>query len=162
MLRKLLADEIKSVGTRNVVQGRKFSEMLEQTLKSYQNRTLDAADVILQLIEHGREMQKLPNKGAELGLTEDEMAYDALVDHGGVKEVMKDNVLGDIAKDLVAAIRRSVTIDWTQKEAVRADMRRKVKKLLRRHGYPPDKAEAALKTVIEQAEHVCKDWAQAG
>ena len=163
MLRKLLADEIKSVGTRNVVQGRKFSEMLEQTLKSYQNRTLDAADVILQLIEHGREMQKLPNKGAELGLTEDEMAfYDALVDHGGVKEVMKDGVLGDIAKDLVAAIRRSVTIDWTQKEAVRADMRRKVKKLLRRHGYPPDKAEAALVTVIEQAEHVCRDWAQTG
>lgn len=115
------------------------------------------------LIEHGREMQKLPNKGKELGLTEDEMAfYDALVDHGGVKEVMKDGVLGKIAQDLVAAIRRSVTIDWTQKEAVRADMRRKVKKLLRRHGYPPDKAEAALVTVIEQAEHVCRDWAQAG
>lgn len=162
MLRKLLADEIKSVGNRNVVQGRKFSEMLDRTLKSYQNRTLDAADVILQLIEHGREMQLLPNKGAELGLTEDEMAfYDALVDHGGVKEVMKDDVLGKIAKDLVAAIRRSVTIDWTQKEAVRADMRRKVKKLLKRHGYPPDKAEAALVTVIEQAEHVCKDWATA-
>jgi type I restriction enzyme R subunit len=74
---------------------------------------------------------------------------------------MGDDILGKIAQDLVAAIRRSVTIDWTQKEAVRADMRRKVKKLLKRHGYPPEKAEAALATVIEQAEHVCKDWATA-
>jgi type I restriction enzyme R subunit len=160
MLRKLIAGEVTAVGERSVVQGRKLSETLERTLRSYQNRTLEAADVILQLIEQGREMQALPNKGAELGLTEDEMAfYDALVDHGGVKEVMGDEVLGAIARDLVGAIRRSVTIDWTQKETVRANMRRKVKKLLRKHGYPPDKAAAALVTVIEQAEHVRRDWA---
>ncbi len=87
--------------------------------------------------------------------------YDALVDHGNVKELMGDDVLAAIAHDLVAAIRSSVTIDWTQKEAVRADMRRKVKRLLRRHGYPPDKQAAAVVTVIEQAEVVCREWGEA-
>ena len=74
---------------------------------------------------------------------------------------MGDDILADIAQDLVETIRRSVTIDWTQKEAVRADMRRKVKRLLRKYGYPPDKREEALLTVIEQAEHVCRDWSRA-
>ena len=162
MLRKLLADEIKNVSRRNVVQGRKFSEMLDKTLKQYQNRTLEAAEVILALIEAAKQMQDLPQKGKELGLNDDELAfYDALVEHGGVKEIMGDKQLAAIAHDLVKSIRASVTIDWTKKESVRADMRRKVKRLLRNHGYPPDKAPAALITVIEQAETVCKDWAQA-
>jgi type I restriction enzyme, R subunit len=78
-----------------------------------------------------------------------------------VKDVMGDNILSEIAHDLVEAIRSSVTIDWTQKEAVRARLRTKVKRLLRKHGYPPDKREDAVQTVIEQAETVCKDWAEA-
>ena len=99
---------------------------------------------------------------AIVGLTADEMAfYDALVDHGNVKELMSDTVLAAIAHDLVEAIRASVTIDWTQKEAVRADMRRKVKKLLRKHGYSPDQHSEAVVTVIEQAEAVCKEWSEA-
>ncbi len=77
------------------------------------------------------------------------------------KEMMDDGKLAEIAHDLVSAIRTSVTIDWTQKEAVRANLRRKVKRLLRKHGYPPDKQAEALETVIEQAEVVCKDWSQA-
>jgi type I restriction enzyme R subunit len=162
LLKKLLNDEIKSQGGKNVVQARRFSEMLERTLLRYQNRTLEAAQVILELIEMAKQMRDAPKRGQALGLTEDELAfYDALVDHGNVKEVMGDRVLAAIAHDLVKTIRESVAIDWTQKEAVRADMRRKVKRLLRKHGYPPDKQAEAVVTVIEQAERVCKDWARA-
>ena len=162
LLKKLLNDEIRRLSRRNVVQSRKFSEMLERTLLSYQNRTLETADIIMQLIRLAKEMRDTPKRGNTLGLTEDELAfYDALVDHGNVKELMGDKVLAAIAHDLVKAIRSSVTIDWTQKEAVRANMRRKVKRLLRKHGYPPDKSAEAVVTVIEQAEAVCRDWAEA-
>jgi len=162
LLKKLLADEIRSMTRKNVVQSKKFSEMLEQTLLAYQNRTLEAAQVILELIDMAKTLRDTPQRGSALGLTEDEMAfYDALVAHGGVKEVMGDTVLAAIAHDLVNAIRESVTIDWTQKEAVRADMRRKVKRLLRQHGYPPDKQADAVVTVIEQAEAVCRVWGEA-
>lgn len=161
LLKKLLNDEIKSVSRRNLIQGRKFSEMLEKTLLAYTNRSLEAAQVILELIEMAKQMRDAPKRGDALKLTQDELAfYDALVDHGGVKEVMSDVALAAIAHDLVEAIRSSVTIDWTQKEAVRADMRRKVKKLLRKHGYPPDKQQQAVVTVLEQAETLCKDWAE--
>lgn len=162
LLKKLLNDEIKVQSGRNVVVARKFSEMLERTLLSYQNRTLEAAQVILELFEMAKALRDAPKRGDALGLTEDELAfYDALAEHRGVREVMGDSVLAKIAHDLVEAIRGSVTIDWTQKEAVRADMRRKVKKLLRQHGYPPDKQAEAVVVVIEQAERVCKDWARA-
>ena len=116
----------------------------------------------MELIDLAKEMRETPKRGDILGLTEDEMAfYDALIDHGNVKELMTDKQLAEIAHDLVKAIRSSVTIDWTQKEAVRADMRRKIKKLLRKHGYPPDKQADALETVIDQAEAVCRDWSMA-
>jgi len=159
LLKKLLNDEIRSLSRRNVVQSRKFSEMLERTLLSYQNRTLETATIIVELIRLAKEMRDAPKRGDALGLTEDELAfYDALVDHGNVKELMSDEVLAAIAHDLVEAIRSSVTIDWTQKEAVRANMRRKVKRLLRKHGYPPDKQEKATQLVLEQAEVLCEDW----
>ena len=162
LLKKLLNDEIKTQNGKNVVQARRFSEMLERTLARYQNRSIEAAQVILELIEMAKQMRDTPKRGAALGLTEDELAfYDALVDHGDVKELMGDAVLAAIAHDLVQAIRGSVTIDWTQKEAVRADMRRKVKRLLKKHGYPPDKQDGAVKTVLEQAEQVCRDWSGA-
>lgn len=161
LLKKLLNDEVRDVSRRNVVQGRKFSEMLERTLLAYQNRSLESSQIILELIEMAKAMRDAPKRGGGLGLSEDELAfYDALVDHG-VKDLMGDGVLAKIAQDLIEEIRASVTIDWTQKEAVRADMRRKVKRLLRKHGYPPDKRDEALDTVIEQAEVVCKDWAAA-
>ena len=162
VLKKLISDEVKSVSRANVVQSRKFSEMLERTLLAYQNRTLETAQVILELIDLAKQMRDAPGRGEKLGLSDDEMAfYDALVDHGNVKEMMSDKQLADIAHDLVKAIRASVSIDWTQKQAVRADMRRKVKRLLRKHGYPPDKRAEALITVIEQAEVVCRDWSAA-
>lgn len=158
LLKKLPHDGPKTQSRRNVVVARRFSEMLERTLLRYQNRTLTAAQVILELIEVARQLRDAPERGEALGLTEDELAfYDALADHGGVREVMGDSVRAAIAHDLVEAIRGPVTIDWTQKEAVRADMRRKVKRLLRRYGYPPDKQENAVVVVIEQAERVCRD-----
>jgi len=160
LLKKLLSDEIKSMSRHNVVQSRKFSEMLERSLLAYQNRTLEAAEVILELINIAKEMRDAPKRGEKLGLTDDELAfYDALADHGNVRDVMGDKILSDIAHDLVDAIRASVAIDWTQKESVRARMRTKIKRLLRKYGYPPDKREEAVTTVIEQAEQVCKDWA---
>ena len=103
-----------------------------------------------------------PKRGETLGLTEDEMCfYDALVDHGNVKSLMDDKQLAAIAHELVEGIRQSVTIDWTKKESVRANMRRRVKKLLRKHGYPPDKRAEAVITVLQQAELVCRDWTRA-
>lgn len=161
LLKKLLNDELLVQRDRNVVVARKFSEMLEKTIARYQHRAIDAAEVILELIALAKQLRDAPKRGESLGFSEDELAfYDALADHGDVREVMGDEVLAAIAHDLVEAIRGSVTIDWTQKEAVRADMRRKVKRLLRKHGYPPDKQDSAVVTVIEQAERVCRDWAR--
>jgi len=109
-----------------------------------------------------KQMRDAPKRGDKLGLSDDELAfYDALAVHGDVRKVMGDKILAAIAHDLVEAIRRSVTIDWTQKESVRADMRRKIKRLLRKHGYPPDKRKEALEAVFEQAEQACRDWAEA-
>ena len=160
LLRKLLNDEVKSMSRRNVVQSRKFSEMLEKTILQYQNRTLEAAQVILELIEMAKQIRDLAERGNPLNLNEDEVAfYDALAAHGNVKELMGDKVLSDIAVDLVRLMRQSVSIDWTIKESVRAKMRVQVKKLLRKHGYPPDQREEAVLTVIEQAEQVCREWA---
>ncbi|MCZ7652134.1 MAG: type I restriction endonuclease subunit R [Thermoanaerobaculia bacterium] len=162
LLRKLLADKVQELTRQNVVQSRKFSEMLERTLLAYQNRTLETAEVILELIRMAKELRDTPKRGDALGLSDDELAfYDALADHGDVREVMGDAALAAIAHDLVAAIRRSVAIDWTQKESVRAAMRTRVRRLLRQHGYPPDKSEAAVATVLEQAETLCRDWAEA-
>lgn len=162
LLKKLIHDEVRSLTRQNVVQSRKFSELLEATLLRYQNRTLEAAEIILELIELAKQMRDAPKRGDALGLSNDELAfYDALADHGDALEVMGDATLAAIAHDLVRAIRESVAIDWTQKESVRARMRSRVKRLLRKHKYPPDKQEAAVATVIEQAEQICKDWAAA-
>ncbi len=162
LLKKLINDEIKVQSRRNLIQARKFSEMLNNTLLRYQNRTIETAQVIVELIEMAKVMRDAPKRGETLGLTEDEMCfYDALVDHGDVKSLMGDAVLATIAHELVESIRRSVTIDWTKKESVRANMRRKIKRLLRKHGYPPDKRSAAVVTVLQQAELVCRDWTRA-
>lgn len=105
-----------------------------------------------------RESQK---RGSKLGLSEEEVAfYDALADHNGVREVMGDDKLMIIARELVENIRKSVTIDWTIRENVQADMRVKVKKILKKYGYPPDKQQKATDTVLEQAKLLCKDWAE--
>ncbi|MBW4421085.1 MAG: DUF3387 domain-containing protein [Myxacorys californica WJT36-NPBG1] len=160
VLRKLLNDEIRTRSRRNVVQSRHFSEMLENTIKRYQNRSIESAQVIQELIKLAEEMREANRRGEDLGLSEDELAfYDALEVNDSAVQVLGDETLRTIARELVEAVRRNVSIDWTERETVRAKLRTIVKRLLRKYGYPPDKQEKATQTVIQQAETLCKDWA---
>ncbi|MFZ5994786.1 MAG: type I restriction endonuclease subunit R [Thermodesulfobacteriota bacterium] len=159
LLQKLLKDEIKVRMRKNVVLARSFAEMLEEAIRKYQNRTIEAAQVISELIKLAKEMQQAQRRGEDLGLTEDEVAfYDSLEVNDSAVRVLGDETLRIIARELVAAVRRSVTIDWTMRENTRAQIRVIVKRILRKYGYPPDKQEKATQTVLEQAEVLCKDW----
>ncbi len=159
LLRKLLNDEIKTRSKKNVVQARSFAEMLEEAIRKYQNRAVEAAQVIEELIKIAREMRAAHKRGEELGLTEDEIAfYDALEVNDSAVKVLGDQTLKTIAQELVTAVQRSVTIDWTVRENARAKIRVIVKQILRKHGYPPDKQEKATQTVLEQAEVLCNEW----
>jgi len=160
LLQKLLTGEIRSRRARNAVQSRAFSEMLEQSMRRYQNRAIETAQVIEELIGLAKEMREADARGAKLGLSEDELAfYDALETNDSAVKVLGDDTLRDIARELVTAVRANVTIDWTIRENVRAHLRSIVKRVLRRYGYPPDKQEKATRTVLEQAELVCAEWA---
>ncbi|MDO8599763.1 MAG: DUF3387 domain-containing protein, partial [bacterium] len=149
-------------GKKNVVQARSFSEMLAETLRRYQNRAIEAAQVIQELIELAREMREAKGRGEALGLTDDEIAfYDALEVNDSAVKVLGDDALREIARELVKAVRGNITIDWTMRENVRAQMRVLVRRILRQHGYPPDKQEKATQTVLEQAEALSAEWASA-
>lgn len=160
LLRKLLEGEIKTRGRKNLVQARSFAEMLENSIRRYQNRAIEAAQVIEELIALAKNLREADRRGEELGLTEDEIAfYDALeVNDSAV--VLGDETLRIIAQELLRAVRDNVTIDWTVRENVRAQMRVMVKRILRRYGYPPDKQARATELVLEQAEVLCWDWAE--
>ena len=162
LLEKLLKGEVSTRRRKNVVQARSFAEMLETTLRRYQNRAIEAAQVIEELIALAREMREANARGEQLGLSEDELAfYDALETNDSAVQVLGDETLRDIARDLVETVRNNVTIDWTLRENVRAHLRRLVRRILRQHGYPPDKQEKATRTVLEQAEVLSQDWATA-
>ncbi|MEO7294660.1 MAG: type I restriction enzyme endonuclease domain-containing protein, partial [Candidatus Limnocylindria bacterium] len=162
LLRKLLHDEIRHRSRRNLVEARSFSEMLEATVRRYQNRAIETAQVIEELIALAKSMQAARARGEELGLTDDELAfYDALETNDSAVAVMGDDVLREIARELTDTVRRNATIDWTLKESVRARLRAMVRRILRRHGYPPDKQEQATKTVLAQAEQLGLDFAEA-
>lgn len=159
LLRKLLTDDIKNRFRKNVVQARSFAEMLEEAILKYVNRTIEAAQVIEELIRLAREMREAHQRGEKIGLNEDEIAfYDALEVNDSAVKVLGDNILKTIAQELVTAVRNSVTIDWTVRESVRAKIRVIVKRILRKYGYPPDKQEKATETVLKQAEVLCQDW----
>src|SRR5712692_597526 len=133
--------------------------MLEQSLRRYQNRAIEAAQVIEELIRLARQMREANARGAALGLTEDEVAfYDALETSDSAVKVLGDETLRSIARELVATVRANVTIDWTVRENVRAQIRVLVKRILRKYGYPPDKQEKATQTVLEQAEVLGHEW----
>ncbi len=160
VLRKLLGDEIKARSRKNLVQSRSFAEMLQKSIKRYQNRSIDAAEVISELVKLAKEMRQAHQRGESLGLTDDEIAfYDALEVNDSAVKVLGDDTLRDIARELVDSVRRNVTIDWTVKDSVRAKLRVLVKRILKRHGYPPDKQAQATETVLKQAELLCADWA---
>jgi type I restriction enzyme R subunit len=159
LLKKLINDEIKTRSKKNVIQARSFAEMLELAVKKYQNRAIEAAEIIQELIELARELRKSEQRGDSLGLTEDEVAfYDALADNGSAKDMIGDEKLRTIAQLLVDRVKRSVSIDWTLRENARAQIRVMVKRILRQYGYPPDLQKAATELVIEQAEVLCKEW----
>ena len=163
LLQKLLKGELAVRRRKNVVQARSFAEMLEQTLRRYQNRAIEAAQVIEELIRLAREMREAAARGVELGLSEEELAfYDALETNDSAVQVLGDETLRDIARELVETVRGNVTIDWTLRENVRANLRRLVKRILRKHGYPPDKQEKATRTVLEQAEVLSEGWTGVG
>ena len=159
LLKKLLKGELGVRRRKNVVQARSFAEMLEQTILRYQNRAVEAAQVIEELIQLARDMRESNARGEKLGLSDDELAfYDALETNDSAVQVLGDETLRDIARELVETVRGNVTIDWTLRENVRANLRRLVKRILRKHGYPPDKQEKATQTVLEQAEVLSAGW----
>jgi type I restriction enzyme R subunit len=160
LLQKLLKGELATRRRKNVVQARSFADMLEQAIRRYQNRAIEAAQVIEELIVLAKEMRESNARGDGLGLSEDELAfYDALETNDSAVKVLGDETLRAIAQELVRTVRANVTIDWTLRENVRAQMRVLVKRILRRYGYPPDKQEKATETVLEQAALLSADWA---
>jgi type I restriction enzyme, R subunit len=133
--------------------------MLEATIRKYQNRTIEAAQVIAELIELAKQMREGQKRGKDLGLTDDEVAfYDALEVNDSAVKVLGEPTLKDIARELVAHVRKSVSIDWTLRESAKAQMRVIVRRILRKYGYPPDKREKATQTVLEQAKLLCAEW----
>ena len=160
LLQKLLKGEVATRNRKNLMQARSFSEMLERSLRRYQNRSIEAAQVIEELIRLAKEMREANARGEKLGLSEDELAfYDALETNDSAVKIMGDDVLKAIARELVETVRNNVTIDWTLRENVRANLRRLVRRTLRRHDYPPDKQEKATRTVLQQAELLSETWA---
>jgi type I restriction enzyme R subunit len=160
LLRKLLNEEIRAGARKNLVLSRSFAEMLERTIRAYQNRAIETAQVIEELIRLARDMREANARGERLGLTEEEIAfYDALETNDSAVKVLGDETLRTIARELVETVHNNVTIDWTVRESVRAKLRVMVKRVLSRYGYPPDKQAKATQTVLEQAEVLCRDWA---
>jgi type I restriction enzyme R subunit len=159
-LRKLLNDEIRIRSRKNLIQSRRFSELLEQTIRKYQNRSIESAIIIEHLIDLAKDMREAYKRGEDLGLNDAELAfYDALEVNDSAVKILGDFVLKQIAHDLVKTVKENVSIDWTVRESIRAKMRIMIKRILRKYGFPPDKQEAATNTVLEQAALLCKDLA---
>ena len=162
LLQKLLKGEIRERRKQNVVQSRSFAMLLEQALRKYQNRAIETAQVIEELIQLARDLNAAGKRGEQLGLSNDELAfYDALEINDSAVKVLGDSTLKMIARELVENVRKNVTIDWTIRDNVRAQLRVLVKRILRKYGYPPDKQEKATQTVLEQAEVLSEMWAAA-
>ena len=158
-LKKLLNDEIRLISKKNLVQGKSFMEMLDKTIKRYTNKSVEAAQVIEELIELARKVRAEKGRAEQQDMSYDELAfYDALGVNDSAVQVLGNDTLRKIALELTQMIRKSVTIDWTQRDSVQAEMRLKVKKILKKYGYPPDKQEKATRTVLGQAEQIAKDW----
>ena len=162
LLQKLLKGEIRSRSSRNVVQARSFAGLLEQSIRKYENRAIETAQVIDELIQLAKEMRAAGARGEHLGLSDDELAfYDALEVNDSAVKVLGDETLRAIARELVETLRRNVTIDWTIRDNVRAQLRVLVKRILRKYGYPPDQQARATQTVLEQVEALSEVWARA-
>jgi len=160
LLKKLLNDEIKIRSKKNLIQGKKLSEMLENAIRKYQNNLLTAAQVIEELIKMAKEIKAADQRGDQLGLSEDELAfYDALANNESARDVLGDEKLRALARVLLERVKANTSIDWTLRESVRARLKVIVKRLLREYGYPPDMELLATENVLKQAEILADEWA---
>ncbi len=160
LLERLLEGEIKSKFASNLAQEKKFSELLDNVIKRYQNRSIETAQVIEELIEMAKKFAAASKRGDELGLNDDELAfYDALANNEASVRELGDEILAKIAHELTASLRQNVTVDWSNRDSVRAKLRLMVKRILRKYKYPPDQQEGAAQLVLEQAEMLCAGWA---
>ena len=159
LLERLLEGEIKSRFAGNVVQNKKFSDLLGDVIKRYQNRAIETAQVIEELIEMAKKFREAAGRGDELGLTEDEIRfYDALADNESAVRELSDETLKKIAHELTENLRQNLSVDWSQRESVRAKLRLMVKRILRKYKYPPDQQEAAVELVLQQAQALGEAW----
>lgn len=159
LLRRLLNDEIKKRASTNIIQSKKFSDMLSDAIKRYQNNSITAAEVIEEMIRMAKEIKAADQRGVNLNLDFRELAfYDALEVSDSAVKVLGDDILKTIARELVESVRNSVTIDWDKKESVQAKMRVLIKRILKKYGYPPDLQDQAVKTILEQAKLLGEDF----
>ncbi|MGL5525073.1 MAG: type I restriction endonuclease subunit R [Aeromonas veronii] len=159
LLERLLEGEIKAKFATNLSQEKKFSEMLTKVIQRYQNRSIETAQVIEELIDMAKKFAAVSKRGQALGLNDDELAfYDALANNEASVRELGDEILAKIAHELTASLRRSVTVDWSSRESVRARLRLLVKRILRKYKYPPDQQEEAAQLVLAQAESLCEVW----
>ncbi len=155
LLERLLRGKVKSIQRTNLVQSKKFTEMLNGSIDKYNKRTIETSKVIEELIQMAEEMSEAVQRGEDLGLSRDEIAfYDALADHETAKEVLGegDDTLKAIAHELTVAIKNNMSVDWSVRESARAKMRVIVRRLLKKYGYPPDLQKMAVDKIVQQAE----------
>jgi len=159
LLERLLEGEIKSKFASNLAQEKKFSELLDSVIKRYQNRSIETAQVIEELIEMAKKFAAASKRGEQLRLNDDELAfYDALANNEASVRELGDEILAKIAHELTANLRQNVTVDWNNRDSVRAKLRLMVKRILRKYKYPPDQQEEAAQLVLAQAETLCASW----
>lgn len=160
LLERLLEGEIKSKFATNVVQKRKFSELLSNVIARYQNRSIETAQVMEELVQMAKKFKEAASRGEQLGLTDDEVRfYDALAHNESAVKELADETLKKIAHELTANLRKNITVDWSQRASVRASLRLMVKRILRKYKYPPDQQDAAVELVLQQAQALGESWA---
>ena len=158
LLNRLLKGNIKAFSRRNLIKSKKFSELLESSIRKYQNRAIETTQIIMELIELAKEISEAEKRGGSSGLTPDELAfYDALADNESAKEIMGEDILKQIARDLTVSIKNNISVDWAIRDSVQAKMKMTIKRLLKKYGYPPDKTVKAVDIVLEQTKLMCQN-----
>ena len=156
----MLEGEIKARFSGNIVQGKKFSDLLANTIKRYQNRAIETAQVIEELIDMAKKFREAAGRAENLGLSEDEIRfYDALAENESAVIELTDETMKKIAQELTQKLRQSITVDWYSRESVRATLRLMVKRILKKYKYPPDKQDSAIELILQQTQALGEAWA---
>ena len=159
LLERLLHGEIKSRFKTNVTQEKKFSDMLTSVILRYQNRAIETAQVMEELIEMAKKFREAAGRGDQLGLTDDEVKfYDALANNESAVREMNDETLKKIAHELTENLRQNIKVDWNERESVRASLRLMVRRILRKYKYPPDEQDGAVELVLQQVQALGEEW----